>query len=279
MPGPLLTLMNCISNINIFCLEIDQNTLYFSGRKILVATGGTKDARILDLSTTPPQTCTMKDYPMHVYGATGAVINGSPLICGGDGKIVCFQYNKSSHEWTYLAKMNTPRVGSASSPVNNTRLFITGGRTSRWDIHDIDTTEFVHSNGTVTAGPPLPRARSDHCMVTLTTGEIMILGGFPSSFDTYDDGNVIIFNPETNKYNTSVPSSKWGGGACALIKKSPMHDNRPIVLSTGGKIVHAVNDSDLYGPWELPAEIYDYTKANATWEESKYRVSFSFLLL
>ena len=63
---------------------------FVSGQKILVATGQDTTeyydlsyhvTQILDISTTT-QTCTIKNYPIAMWGAMGAIINNSPLICG-----------------------------------------------------------------------------------------------------------------------------------------------------------------------------------------------------
>ena len=55
-------------------------------------------------------------------------------------------------------------------------------------------------------------------------------------------------------------------GGCALIKRSPMHDNRPVVLAVGGS-------------GEETAEVYDYTQPNAEWQESKHIGFFLVLFL
>ena len=82
----------------------------------------------------------------------------------------------------------------------------------------------------------------------------MILGGEPS--ENYK--SVITFNTETNTYNETIPSLNYDrrSAACALIKRSPMHDNRPVVLAVGGL-------------GQKTAEVYDYTQPNASWQDSK----------
>ena len=69
-------------------------------------------------------------------------------------------------------------------------------------------------------------------MVALSTQQIIILDGGPSNYNS-----TIIFDLDTNTYNTKVPSMNYAriDAGCALIKRSPMHDNRPVVLAVGGR--------------------------------------------
>ena len=117
------------------------------------------------------------------------------------------------------------------------------------DGSDLDTTEFVYPNGTVTIGPELPSPKRSHCMVTLKDGRIMFVGG------NYNDGpiavrDVTVYDPVTRRF-TPGPSTiedRWWSG-CALFK-SPAHGGRPVVISVGQK-----------------AEVFDYTSASS-WESS-----------
>ena len=221
------------------------------------------------------KTCTIKDYPhSNLYAPTGALINKSPLICGGSvgGPVLkeCYQYDKSKEEWVLLAKMKTARVLSASCPML-TGLFITGGQPdSGLDgmNNRYDSTEFIWPNGTVTAGPPLPEPRSQHCMVAVSTTQAIILGGRSRS---HQEGqrSVIVFDVLTKTYKTSgVPlmNNFRPYLGCALIKKSPMHGNRPVVLAIGGN-------------YRTSAEVYDFTQPNASWEDSKHLGFFLILFL
>ena len=88
--------------------------------------------------------------------------------------------------------------------------------------------------------------------------QIIILGGVDSK------KSAIILDLTTNTYNTGVPSMNNERNilACALIKRSPMHENRPVVLAVGGY--------DL----QPTAEVYDYTQPKAEWQESKQQCFF-----
>ena len=98
-------------------------------------------------------------------------------------------------------------------------------------------------------------SRGDHCMVTLDDGKVMILG---SSW-YYHHKRVSIFDPQSNTFMNG--SDLLYDRECAVFF-SPLHDNRPVVLSAGGR--HSST-----------AEVLDYTKPNASWEESKITVPFN----
>ena len=224
----------------------------------MVATGRTKGGfpdytQVVDI-TDDTKSCPNWDaYPKPVIGATGSVMYISPVICGGgydgDSYDKCHLLDLESKKWTFLTTMTANRSNSASVAINGS-LFITGGKDENKD--NLASTEYVHMDGVVSPGPDLPAPRSRHCMVTLPSGKVMIIGG-------YDYGNlrsVMVLDPDTNKFE-SLPSliHKRNGLGCAVFN-SPLHEFRPIVLVASGNF-----DS-------IP-EIYDFTLPNSKWTESK----------
>ena len=74
--------------------------------------------------------------------------------------------------------------------------------------------------------------------------------------------SVIIYDEQTNNYTSSAPlKNDRIRAACTLIKESPGHNNRPIVLVAGGNSQNT-------------AEVYDYTQPNASWQPSKHNHLF-----
>ena len=91
----------------------------------------TDDSQVVDLEST--KTCSnLPSYPLRLIGATGGVINGSPLICGGEGRASgessnaiqssCYMYDKTSQTWNWHSNMKTKRVFSASALVKGLSL-------------------------------------------------------------------------------------------------------------------------------------------------------------
>ena len=213
---------------------------------------------ITNSSTSCPQ---LPTYPFKMWGASGGVINGSPMVCGGykgglgpKVESSCYSHDKGLNIWKQHAIMNQARYLHASVPLDNS-LWITGGGYQAGNGLDIfKSTEFVHGDGTVTIGPDLPTARYGHCMVTLHDGKVMIIGGY------HEDHDVLVFDQSNNVFTTG-PSTleKRFYHACTLFN-SPLHGNRPIVLAAGGS-------------GSGTAEIYDYTITNE-WQESMYYLVF-----
>ena len=123
-----------------------------------------------------------------MYGASGGVVGGVPMICGGYGKASgesrswshkeCYAYDKSSQAWKLRANLKRKRR-LHSSVVMNGALWVLGGFND--NNGNLDTTEYIHANGTVVPGPNLPTERFGHCSATLHDGRVMIIGGYSSS--------------------------------------------------------------------------------------------------
>ena len=145
--------------------------------------------------------------------------------------------------------MSTKRSSSASVPVNG-KLLVLGGRDGD---NRLATSEYVSPDGDASQpGPDLPAPRDSHCAVKLANGQVMFLGGDP------DEKSVIIFHPDTEKFDQSLPPLIFNrdGASCAAFK-SPLHDNREVVLAAGGAET-------------ATAEVLDYTQPNPAWTESNY---------
>ena len=223
------------------------------------------DAQIVDFSWQTITCPNLPEYPIAMSSATGAIVSGRPLICGGySGSYTyhseCYQHSKTTNTWTSLTPMTTKRSASASVSLNG-KLWVVGG----WDgilSNRLSSSEFVSSDGQPSQpGPELPSPRFGHCAVKLSTGQVMLLGGDPES------KSAVRFDPNTKTFNTSLPSLKFDRVyfGCAVFK-SAMHDNREVVLAAGG-----------HG--EATAEVLDHTQPNAKWTESNYSFLLFYLCL
>ena len=218
----------------------------------MVATGypRTNKSQVIDVSSST-SCANLPSYPFAMTLAAGGVVNGSPIICGGQIRTKeqiesCHRFDWNSNSWKLHSNMTSRRYSHASTVVKNA-LFITGG----YDSSELATTEYIYANGTVQSGPNLPFGRDGHCSVTLHDGKVMILGAsYPSSLKR----NVIIMDPAHNSF-TRGPSLSYErvNAACTLFN-SPLHNGRPVVLAAGGSI-------------QPTAEVYDYTYANQ-WQTS-----------
>ena len=221
----------------------------------MVATGHPRSdqCQVFDMSSSASTCSNLPSYPLPMSLGAGGIVNGSPILCGGytsgspPQTDKCYRFEKITNSWELHCNLKSKRSHHASTVMEGS-LFITGG--IKVTGFDMASTEFLYTDGTTQSGPDMPKARHAHCMVTLPSGKVMILGGHGSSLAR----DLFMFDPDDNTF-TSGPSLTYDRVhfACAIFI-SPQHNNRPVVLAAGGN-------------FQATAELYDYTNANA-WESS-----------
>ena len=215
------------------------------------------DVQLVDFSAQKKSCPNPPNYPIALAGATGAIVAGHPVICGGysgERHNECYIHNNVTNKWTFLTNMTAKRSTSASVQLKN-QLFVMGGFIG--DNKALSSTEYISPIKFLSKpGPDLPSTQYRHCAVRLKSGKVMIIGGLPAE----NAKTVTVFDPDENTFDQSLPSmihQRWNFG-CAVFN-SAMHENRSIILAAGGLNLET-------------AEVYDYTQPNATWIESKIRV-------
>ena len=226
------------------------------------------NTQIVDLKEQARSCPNFTKYPITpINSATGAIVSGHPMICGGWSEYPdwvtyseCYHYKKDSNTWTFLTNMMDKRVHSASVVINGS-LFVMGGFRGH-SLGAQSSTEYVSPDGYASQpGPELPSARYGHCAVKLSTGQVMLLGGHLES------KSVVTFDHHTETFNTSLPPLKFDREHCGCaVFNSAMHENREVVLAVGG-------------PKQATAEVWDYTQPNAEWIESNYPFLSAHLVL
>ncbi len=172
---------------------------------------------IVDLSDGTPTCDPVADYPLSVFEAVGAFIDGRPRVCGGhDGVEVtdkCYQYMHESNQWREVKEMLTPRYKQGSSLVDSTTWFITGG----YNAAHLDTTE-VWQDEAFAYGPPLPQPLRDHCQLTINSSHVMVLGGHNGTVSTT---SVHMLDWDSGDWLT-MPDLPFtiGNDVCGLIENS-----------------------------------------------------------
>ena len=144
---------------------------------------------LVELTNTNQSCQNWNDYPFALAVASGAMVSGSPIICGGWSGLrgsgirkQCYSMDIKKKSWEFLTNMTTKRAESASVAINAS-LFVTGGHYG--PSGPLSSTEYIHKNGSASAGPNLPSPRAGHCMVNLPSSNIMIIGGYASRRDDF----------------------------------------------------------------------------------------------
>ena len=113
--------------------------------------------------------------PKMVIGATGGLVNGNVVICGGfDEKNknvsdTCTKLFQKEAGQTSDRKMLVPRVDAASAVING-NLWVTGGTD---DTNTFADTEFIYSE---LEAPNLPLKMKRHCIVATNDSFIVLIG-------------------------------------------------------------------------------------------------------
>ena len=199
---------------------------------MLVVTGWprsneTQRSEVIDLDRPDYQCESLGDFPIQTYGATGGLINGEPLICGGyanPSSSGCFTIGNSDP----LANLTmTNRQYTSSLVIDQGKtLWVTGGH---W--HFENTTESVSLTDGVTVtsglGLELPKRMHNHCIVKLKESAAVMIGGSHTRNSTW------IYNFEEKSW-TEGPSLIRGrrDHVCGLIKDSVL--DKEIVIAASG---------------------------------------------
>ena len=107
-------------------------------------------------------------------GATGGLLDGLPVICGGfyDNQIHSIAKDQSK----FLGQLSVTRTLAASVVLSNNTLWVTGGYDQSYN--DLKTTEFVAKDGRTSQGPDLPLPLYGHSIVPLNSGAFILIGGY-----------------------------------------------------------------------------------------------------
>ena len=183
-------------------------------KKVLIATGrplseSRQNTEVLDLNNEDAVCHNLPPFPEEIRSATGSVIQGQPLVCGGydkdwNAKEDCWTLEKSRTSWRRLTTMTSKRTTAASVPVNNTYLWILGG-------YDGDgptkSTEYVDLEGNSKTGPDMPLPISSHAIVALENSTYFLIGG--RTDDDQHSEKTYYFSEETQQWSQG-PNLKQG---------------------------------------------------------------------
>ena len=114
---------------------------------------------------------------MEIWGATGGFLENIPIVCGGRTNLLSSSdecYGLDARKTTSFTKMSTKRVFAASVVLNQTTLWISGGRDHNESF--LSSSEFILKEGTM-PGPQLPKAMESHAMIKISNELVLIVGG------------------------------------------------------------------------------------------------------
>ena len=116
-------------------------------------------------------------------GATGGLLDGLPVICGGDNDMI---HSIAKDQSKFLGQLSVERRGAASVVLSNNTLWVTGGQ-DRESWNSLKTTEYVTKDGQTSQGPDLPLPLQGHSIVPLNSGAFILIGGFSNGYYSRTD--------------------------------------------------------------------------------------------
>ena len=173
-----------------FCVNLSLNTnktLSVSQQDHLLFVTGDKheiESEVVDIRENSSYCRSLPDYPLQAQHASGGILNGQPLICGGivgleesnSATNECYVYNATSLTWALFANMNEERYGASGIALDNKRFLIMGGSSQ---TNANSTSEYILSDGSVEDGPITPYLGLEwHCLVKLDDGKVIIINQF-----------------------------------------------------------------------------------------------------
>ncbi len=176
-----------------------------------------------------------------LVGATGAVVNRAPIICGGysqtEDAIIdkCYSPLDPSRPIVTLTKA---RQYAASILLDSETLWITGGGVpldyyvQEQEKTVVDSTEYVSLPANQAhPGPNLPQAATRHCLVKYSNSQVLLFGGNQIGVLTF------VFDFEESSWTLKGPSmsAKKSAMACGVLEDSALKTK--VVVATGGVLV------------------------------------------
>ncbi|EKN64166.1 kelch repeat-containing protein [Schinkia azotoformans] len=145
----------------------------------------------------------------------------------------------ASPAWQNKASMNVARQLLASAPLDDHRIFITGGNDGM--NHHASTTIYNLTTNTWSAAASMNKARFSHAAVRLSDGKILVIGG--NSFDVGVLNSTETYNPETNTWVQSAAMSVHRASHAAVTLPSGK-----VIVAGGGNDDGDLNSTEIYDP-------------------------------
>ncbi len=197
--------------------------------KLLICSGFTDTCEVINLASTckiPP------NFPAKVYAAIGGLgFKGNPIICGGyqnnSNSKKC--YSLENNEWISSDSMNSVRAYAAAAQLQDGKLLVTGGVVGSGSY--LNSAEMLTEEGWESNIPSLPVTIAAHCMVTVNSTTVMVIGG---EQNRQDSGKTFYFTFGDESW-TEGPElkNKRSYHSCGKIRRNKESQEMSIIVAGG----------------------------------------------
>ncbi len=118
------------------------------------------------------------NFPARVRLAIGGLgFKGNPILCGGGQNDALSNkcYSLENNEWVSSGSMKSVRVAAAAAQLQNGKLLVTGGYDGPGSY--LNSAEMLTEEGWENNIPSFPVTIAAHCMVTVNSTTVMVIGG------------------------------------------------------------------------------------------------------
>jgi N-acetylneuraminic acid mutarotase len=150
--------------------------------KLLICGGydpSTDTCEVINLASSASICKNPPNFPAKIYQAIGGLeFKGNPIIGGGLQNAARSNkcYSLENNKWVSSASMNSVRVDAAAAQLQDGKLLVTGGFDASGS--DLNSAEILTEEGWESNIPSLPVTIYGHCMVTVNTATVMVIGGW-----------------------------------------------------------------------------------------------------
>jgi hypothetical protein len=152
----------------------------FKGFSKLLICGGvnTDTCELINLASSASTCKNPPNFPAKVYATIGGLgFKGNPILCGGYQNDVRSNkcYSLENNKWVSSASMKSVRSSAAAAQLKDGKLLVTGGLDASGS--DFNSAEMLTEEGWESNIPSLPVTIFGHCMVTVNSTTVMVIGG------------------------------------------------------------------------------------------------------
>jgi hypothetical protein len=239
-------------------LTLNIIILFIGFTKLLICGGSypyTDTCEVINLASSASTCKNPPNLPATVYRAIGGLgFKGNSILCGGyqnDAKSnKC--YSLENNEWVSSASMNSIRSSAAAAQLQDGKLLVTGG----YDGSYLNSAELLTEEGWETNIPSLPVTMYGHCMVTVNSTTVMVIGGYQNG---QISGKTFYFTFGEESW-TEGPElkNKRGWHRCGKIKRNKESQEMSIIAAGGydGSYLSSVEIlHEGYNEWQTGPEL------------------------
>ncbi len=222
---------------------------FFKGFSKLHICGGydpsTHTCEVINFASSASTCHNPPSFPATVFRAIGGLgFKENPLICGGDqnGSDSNKCYSLENNEWVSSASMNSVRFYAAAAQLQDGKLLVTGGSDASYSY--LSSAEMLTEEGWESYIPSLPVTIYAHCMVTVNSTTVMVIGGVQNG---QISGKTFYFTFGEESW-TEGPKLKIKrfGHSCGKIRRGKKSQEMSIIVAGGygGSYLSSVEKMD-----------------------------------